>query len=538
MSRRSVARGAVIVAAAYIVSNLAGFVARSIINARFGTGDAQDAFRAAFIIPDLLFNLLAGGALASAFIPTYVAQLSLDQRPQAWRLAWIIALIVFIGLSVLAVVAAVLAPWLIAGIVAPKFSGPQVGLTAALMRIMLVSTVIFGVSGLLMGVLQSHDSFLAPAIAPSLYQLGIILGATALAPFGIAGLAVGVVLGAVLHLAIQIPALVRIMAKDRITAASLLSARSGQVASPAFASLWPHVQQILTRMPPRVLGLSAVQINNVVNTSLASATAGAVSAVNNAFAIMILPLAVIAQAIGTALFPAISAHAARGERAEFAQVCMRALGVILALSLPASLGLVLLGRPVIQILFQRGAFDAHSTEWVAWTLGWFGVGLTGHAILELVTRAFYALQDSVRPALLAVASMILNVMLSLILTRVFAALGWLPFSALALANSIATVLESVALLALLWRRTPELGASTLFRSLAKSAGATAVMGGVIVAWQALAGQGILASLAACIIGALTYLASMLALRSDEAQFVLKWLRRVPRAAPRQRSALS
>ena len=520
MQRRSVARGAAIVGAAYIVSNLTGFVARSIINARFGTGVEQDAFRAAFVIPDLLFNLLAGGALASAFIPTYVARLSAGERDHAWMLARTIALIVFVGLSILAGIAALLAPWLIGHIVVPQFAESQVTLTASLMRVMLISTVIFGVSGLLMGVLQSNDSFLAPAIAPSMYQLGMILGATVLSGLGIIGLAIGVVLGALLHLSVQVPALLKLAIGNWQTQ------QTDSQLPIANSVMSTDIRQVLTRMPPRVLGLSAVQINGLVNTSLASAIPGAVSAVNNAFAIMILPLAVIAQAIGTALFPAISAHAARGERAEFASSFTRALGVVVALSLPASIGLVLLGRPIIQVLFQRGAFNTQSTEWVAWTLGWFGIGLTGHAILELVTRAFYALKDSVQPAVLAVLSMILNVVLSLVLTRIFAALGWLPFSGLALANSIATMLEAVVLLVLLWRRTPELSASALFLSLAKSAGATLVMGSAIVGWQAVVGQGIIASLVAVVVGAAVYVAVALLLRSDEAVFVLRLARKV------------
>ena len=523
MQRRSVARGAVIVGAAYIVSNLTGFVARFIINARFGIGSEQDAFRAAFVIPDLLFNLLAGGALASAFIPTYVARLSAGQRDHAWALARTVALTVFVGLGMLVGIAALIAPWLIGHVVAPQFAESQVALTAMLMRIMLMSTVIFGVSGLLMGVLQSNDEFLAPAIAPSLYQLGMIFGATVLNTLGIVGLAVGVVLGALLHLGVQLPALRKVTGQ---WVTSVSGKPTTQLQLLTRFSLRSDVRQVLTRMPPRVLGLSAVQINGLVNTSLASAIPGAVSAVNNAFAIMILPLAVIAQAIGTALFPAISAHAARGERAEFAASFTHALSLVIALSLPASIGLVLLGLPIIRVLFQRGAFNIQSTQWVAWTLGWFGVGLTGHAILELVTRAFYALKDSVRPAALAVVSMILNVTLSLVLTRLFATLGWLPFSGLALANSIATVLEAVVLLVLLWRSTPELSAQALFLALAKSALATSVMGVVIVVWQVFMGQGIVASIAAIAMGAAVYFAVALMLHSDEVTFVLALLRRV------------
>ena len=530
MQRRSVARAAAIVGAAYILSNLAGFLARLIINARFGTGAEQDAFRAAFIIPDLLFSVLAGGALASAFIPTYVARLSHNQHAHAWRLAQIVALIVFAALGALAVIAGVLAPWLITTFVARQFSADQVALTASLMRIMLISTVIFGVSGLLMGVLQSNDAFLAPALAPTLYQLGMILGATLLAGMGVHGLAWGVVFGALMHLLVQLPALWRLASRDwRLTnpqSPVIPVPRTGTVngigdaienPKSEIGNLRADVSQILRMMPPRVLGLSAVQINALVTVSLASGIAGGVSAINNAFAIMILPLAVIAQAIGTALFPAISAHAAKGEHDQFAASFTQALCTSIALSAPASIGLIVLGRPIIRILFERGQFDAQSTDWVAFALAMYGAGLIGHAVLELVTRAFYALKDSLRPALFAVGSVLVNIVLSLLLMPAFASAGLLPFGALALANSIATALEALALYVLLVRREPRIRSRAIAATFFKSVIAAVLMGGVIIAWLALAGSGLVATLAAMAIGAAVYFGLSLLIKNDAVQ---------------------
>jgi putative peptidoglycan lipid II flippase len=514
MQRRSVARAAAIVGSAYIISNLAGFLARLLINARFGTGAEQDAFRAAFIIPDLLFGLLAGGALASAFIPTYVARLSHHQQAHAWRLAQIVALIVFFGLGVMALIAGFFAPQLIAGVVARQFSAEQVALTASLMRIMLISTVIFGVSGLLMGVLQSNDSFLAPALAPTLYQMGMVIGATLLAGLGVYGLAWGVVLGAMMHLLVQLPALLKVRRGERRVESKN---PSPSTPFPPPPSLRADVSQILRMMPPRVLGLSAVQINALVTVSLASGIAGGVSAINNAFAIMILPLAVIAQAIGTALFPAISAHAAKGEHDQFASSLTQAMCICIALSAPASIGLIVLGQPIIRILFQRGEFDAQSTQWVAFALAMYGVGLIGHATLELVTRAFYALKDSMRPAIFAVGSMIVNVALSLLLMPVFTAAGLLSFGALALANSIATSLEAILLYALLTRREGRIQSRPVARVFFKSIAAAVLMGVVLAAWLAVAGSGLIATLAAMGIGAGVYLGLSLLFKNEAAQ---------------------
>lgn len=522
MSGRSLARSAAYVGGFYVLSNITGFVARLLINARFGTGAEQDAFRAAFVIPDLLFNLLAGGALASAFIPVYVARLSAGQTEQAQRLTRAVARLVFLGLTALALVAGLFAPALISNVVARQFSPEQVALTASLMRIMLVSTVIFGVSGLLMGVLQSNGAFIAPALAPSLYQFGMILGATVLSGLGAHGLAVGVVLGSLLHLGIQIPTLRAISQ----TTPTVDPARHAQAAAhDGPRALREDIRQIVTLMPPRVLGLSAVQINNLVNTTLASGIAGGVSTFNNAFAIMILPLAVIGQAIGTVLFPSISAHAARGERDAFAQALTRALNAALMLSLPAVVGLVVLGQPLIRLLFERGAFDARSTEWVAFALAWLAIGLPAHAALELVTRAFYALKDSLRPALLAVVSMIINVALSLILFRLFAEIDWLPFGGLALANSIATLVEVLVLYALLVRREPRVRLRSTLVALGKGALAAMAMGIALIGWLALTGASTLATVSAMLIGAAVYFGAAFVLRSEEARFAMGVVRR-------------
>ncbi len=514
MQRRSIARAATIVGSAYILSNLAGFLARLIINARFGTGVEQDAFRAAFIIPDLLFSLLAGGALASAFIPTYIARLSQQQQAHAWRLAQVVALIVFFSLSAMAFIAGIFAPQLISTFVARQFNEAQVALTASLMRIMLISTVIFGVSGLLMGVLQSNDSFLAPALAPTLYQLGMIIGATLLAGLGVWGLAWGVVIGAMMHLIVQLPALLKVK-REAWREERINSPPSTLLPPPS--SLRTDVSQILRMMPPRVLGLSAVQINAMVTVSLASGTPGAVSAINNAFAIMILPLAVIAQAIGTALFPAISVHAAKGDHDKFAGSFTQALCISIALSAPASIGLIVLGQPIIRILFQRGEFDAQSTDWVAFALAMYGIGLVGHAVLELVTRAFYALKDSTRPAIFAAGSVIVNIALSLLLVRVFEAAGWLSFGGLALANSIATALEAIALYALLLRREPRIQSRVVAGVFFKSVLVAVLMGIVIVAWLGIAGSGLIATLAAMAIGAAVYFGLSLLIKNDAVQ---------------------
>ena len=506
-----------IVGIAYVLSNLTGLGQRIIVTSRFGTSIEYDAFNAAFRIPDLLFSLLAGGALASAFIPTFTARLSTNQQRSAWRLALAIGVLVPAFMTVIAIVSALLAPVIIKAIVAPGFDDAQVALTANLMRMMLVSTVIFAISGLIMGVLQSNQSFLAPAIAPSIYNLGIVFGALFLSSDGISGVAIGVVLGAVLHLVVQLPALIQLLRSKR--------PEELQSVAEAQPQLLADIRNVIRLMGPRVLGLGAVQINLIVTVSLASAMgAGAVSALNIAFATMILPQAAIAQAIATVLFPTISAHAARGENEAMARALARAINVVIALSTPAAIGLIMLGEPIIRLLFERNSFTTQSTTSVAFALAWYGVGLVGHSVLEVVTRGFYALHDTARPVILAVASMILNVVLSLLLVSYFRSIDLPPFGGLALANSLATGIETAILYALLAQRVPEMNLNQTLVAAVKSSLASVVMAVSIWVWLNLAGNSTLAALVAIAVGMAVYFGSAWLLASDETEYAITLVR--------------
>ncbi len=530
-------RAAVVVAVGLVVSNFTGFLARILIARAFGTGAENDAFRAAFRIPDLLYTVLAGGALASAFIPTFTTYLATGYPQRAWALARAVALRVFLVLGAVALGVMVLAPFIMRTGIVPGFAAEQADLTATLMRIMLISTIIFSVSGLLMGVLQSNGTFLAAAFAPSLYNVGMIIGATALSGLGIRGLAIGVVIGALLHLLVQLPALRRVLKETTTDDGRLTTDETAVVGSPT-SVVNADVSQILRMMGPRVLGLGAVQVNFIVNTRIASQMpTGAVSALDTAFAIMILPLAAIAQSIGTALFPQISKHAARGEKAEFAQAVTKALNVTLALSTPAALGLALLGEPLIRILFERGAFTAQSTHYVAVALAWFALGLIAHAALELIARAFYALKDSTRPALLSVLSMVLNVGLSFIFTRLFDQWGWLAFGGLALAMSLSTIVEVIVLFVLLERRFPEIALRPTGIALLKSLVATGVMGLAVLGWQRVAGMGDGATVVALVIAVGVYFVAATLLKLEAIQILREIVMRRLGRGPATRSSI-
>ncbi len=432
LDSKGIASAATLVILLFILSRGTGLLREMIIGARFGTSADLDAYLAAFRIPDLLFQLVAGGALGSAFIPTFAAAWTEDSQQQAWLLFSRVLNLLTLFLILLCGLAMLFAEPLVAGVIAPGFSVEQQRLTASLMRWMLASTVVFGASGLIMGALNAVQHFLLPAVAPVLYNCAIIAGAWLLAPaVGIHGLVIGVAAGAVLHLLVQLPALLRQNVRYR------LSLGAGDA----------KVREVARLMGPRVLGLLFVQLNFLVNTSLASGLPdGSLSALNYAWLLMLLPQGIFAQAVATVAFPTFSAQVAAGNRAQLLETLTGLLRLILFLSIPAAFLLYVLDEPFVEILFQRGRFDTASTQAVAYALRFFALGLVAHAVVEIVVRVFYALHDTATPVVVGVATMALNILLSLAL------IGRLSYGGLALANSIATALEMVVLLILLGRK--------------------------------------------------------------------------------------
>jgi putative peptidoglycan lipid II flippase len=431
-SARQIARAAGLVIFLFFLSRLAGLAREAIIGARFGTTAELDAYLAAFRVPDLLFQLVAGGALGSAFIPVFTGCLTRRDTPGAWRLFSAVTNLVLVILTALAVVAGLAAPWLVENLLAPGFSPPQQALTVDLMRWMLVSTVIFGVSGIVMGVLNSYQHFLLPALAPLIYNLSIIAGAWFLAPrLGVYGLVVGVVVGALLHLDIQMFGLWGVNAKY----------------IPTFGLRDPNVREVGRLMAPRVVGLAAVQVNFWVNTVLASSlAAGSISALNYAWLLMLLPQGIVAQGVATAAFPTFAALEARGKRKELREIVTATLRGVLFLSIPAAVGLLVWRVPLIRLLLERGAFTEESTALTSSALFFYSLGLVGHSVVEISARAFYALHDTRTPVAIGIGAMAGNVALSLALRDP------LGFSGLALANSIAVTVEMILMVMLLSRR--------------------------------------------------------------------------------------
>ncbi len=444
----------------FLVSRLLGLLRDVVIGAQFGTSGNYDAYVAAFRIPDIIYTLIAGGILVSAFVPTFTDYLAKEDRSGAWRLASAVINLVIVVLIGAAIIAALLAEPIVHYLLAPGFDPAAQALTVNLMRILLIPPIIFAVSGVVMGILYAHQSFWLPGLAPSMYNLGIIFGAIVLAPFlDVYGLAIGAIIGALLHLLVQVPGLRRV----NMQYSTRLAVRD------------PGVQEVMRLMLPRMFGVAVVQLNFLVETSLASLlTTGAVSALNYAWRVMLLPQGVVAQSVATAAFPTFADQYSRGQLPQLRSALSATVRSILFIAIPASIGLLVLSTPIVQLLFERGRFTETSTEFVAAALGAYALGLIGHSGVEILARAFYALHDTKTPVVLGIVSLLVNLIISLSLIHVLGVVG------LASANTIAALLEMTLLIVMIRRRLGGLDDRRLTSSTLKTILASMVMGAAVL----------------------------------------------------------
>lgn len=466
---RRIVRAASTVMVAFVLSSLLGLVRQILFSNAYGAGNELDAFNSANRVSETLFNLVAGGALSSAFIPVFTTLLTKGQNRQAWILASVMGNLIVLVLSFTGLLVALFAPQVVRYALAPGFTtNPELfATTVSLLRWMLPSAVIFALSGLIMSILNSHQVFFIPALSPAMYQVGLIFGVTILRPYGVYGLAWGVLIGAMGHLGLQIPSLLRLKGKYSFILGLNM----------------PAVREVIVLMLPRLLGVAVVQLNFWVNVNLASRmTEGSVAALSFGFALMLMVQVAIAQSVATASLPTFSAQVAGGQLDDLRTTLSSILRWLLMLSIPASLGLVLLSQPLVATLYQRGNFTAQDTQMVAWALIWYATGLVGHSIVEILARSFYALHDTKTPVLVGIATMSLNVILSFAFSAVFDQLGWMPLGGLALANSLATALEMFTLIILMSRRLNGLQGKSIWIGIFQAFAGALGMALVLIVW--------------------------------------------------------
>ncbi len=392
-----------IVAMGFLGSRLLGILRTVAIADAFGSSPELAAYNVAFRIPDLIFQVLAGATLGSAFIPVFARTFQREGGAKAWALANNVLTIVTVATAALCMAAFVAAPWLVPW-TAPGLGtdlGRHAELTdkaVSLTRLMLLSPLLFAISGMVTGILNGRQRFLLSALAPMLYNLAIIGGAVFLSGrWGVEGLAVGVVAGAALHLLVQVPGLFR----------------EGMRIRPSLKLDDAPTREVGKLMGPRAIGLAAAQLNFFITTYFASKIDS--SAINNltfAWTIAILPLGLFGMAIATAVFPRLAEHIASDDLAAMTTTISRAARIIMFTTVPAALGLGLIARPATTLLLQRGEFGAADTAVVASALVFYCIAIVPLAGIEIHSRGFYAMGDTRTPVGLAVFAVGVNLLLS------------------------------------------------------------------------------------------------------------------------------
>ncbi|MDZ7844764.1 MAG: murein biosynthesis integral membrane protein MurJ [Anaerolineales bacterium] len=455
---KHIARSSLIIAVFFGLEKVLGFLRQVLVARSFKLSPELDAFNAANNIPDLLFALISGGALAMAFIPVLTEYREAKGQKETWSLFSQITNLVFLttaGLSLLVALSArKLVTWNIG--IAPGFDPEMQTLVTSLMRLNLIATILFSLGGLAIAGLQSHQHFLLPALAPSLYDIGSLLGILILAPekgytlgpitlpalgMGVYGLVYGVVLGAALFLIIQVPGLMKFRFQW----------------TPKLNWHHPGVQKVIHLMAPRILTVFFIQLIFISQDNLASRLAtGSVTALVYGWLFMQVPETLIGTSLGTALLPTLAEQITRGDKDKFQATLGKIIRVILSLTIPGAVFLTLGLAPVIRIL----DFDSAGQNLVLWTARAFLAGLIGHSLLEVAARTFYAQKNARIPLFASGITLVVFLGLGVVLAPRLGAPG------IGLANSTAFSLEAVILFGIHYRRFPRIpGLSrTLFRA--------------------------------------------------------------------------
>jgi len=460
LQRSRIGKATLVLTSAFIASRVLGLLRTSLFAFVFGTSSTSDAYLQAFLVPDLIFNIIAGGALLSAFIPVFTNYMTSKHDEQgAWHIASSSLNLAIAVMSVFSLFSIIFAPALVPLYNPGLHDAVELNLITSLTRIMLLQSVALGAGVIVTSVLNAKQDFRLPAIGTVLYNVGLIAG---LLPgvafmllgqhndqFAIYAATWGVVLGAVLQIAIQIPGLRKV----------------GMHYSFTFDWRHPGVLQIAHQMVPRVINAAMLYISIFVDRGLiqlmlvimgTASVDGLITQYYQAFQLILLPLGIFGMAVSTAAFPTLAENVARERMDRVRSTILETLRSILFMSIPSSVGLIVLGFPIIQVLLEHGHYSLQEAQSTVVPLAFFALGLTGLAAVEILTRAFYALRDSLTPVIVSVSQFGIKIVLSLILINAAIWGAQWGLGALALSTSIAGLLEAVALCWLLQRRLGDL----------------------------------------------------------------------------------
>ncbi|TDT50814.1 murein biosynthesis integral membrane protein MurJ [Fonticella tunisiensis] len=441
------------------LSRILGFV-REMITARvFGSNYVTDAFFAAFTIPDVLFDLLISGALSSGFMPVFNSYLAEEDEEGAWNAANTFITVSMIFIIVFNLLGMVFARYLVP-FVAAGMTDNQEGfkLTVKLTRIMFSAVTFTVLAGLIRGILNSYKRFTIPSLGPMLYNVGIILGALLLGrKFGIYGMAVGVVAGAILNVAVQLPEFLAFGKRFRL---ELNTKNAGY-------------RRMLRLMGPAIIGLALARLNLVVNQNIASfLDDGSITALRYAQRIMMLPIGIFGASISTTIFPEMSMHIAKKEIEEFKDTLLNGLKTLMFIIIPATAGIMAISEPVVRLLFKSGKFMEQDVKVTAFALSFYAIGIIGQSAVPIIIRGFYAIQDTKTPVKVGAIAFAANVILNLI----FVKFSNLAIGGIAFSSSLTSILQMILLYKLLARRFDGLRTKELMISTSKATIASIIMG--------------------------------------------------------------
>lgn len=457
------ARSAGLFGLATIASRILGLIRDQVLAFYFGAGDANDAYRVASRIPNLVRDLFAEGAMSAAFVPTFTRELALHGRERAWRLASSVINALLLVTGAIVVAGVVFAEPLVRLYAADFADVPgKLELTIYLTRIVFPFLTLVAVAAALMGMLNSLGHFFVPALSPAMFNVAIVVMSLALIPIApaiglqpITIVAIATLVGGLGQLAIQWPPLTREGFRYR----AILDLKD------------EGLHRVLLLMGPGTIGMAATQINVFVNTVLATGEGtGAVSWLDFAFRLMYLPIGLFGVSIATAATPAISRMVADQDFARIRSTLANALGLMMFLNVPATVGLIVLAHPIVAVIFERGEFTAADTAATAAALQFYAIGLVGYSIVRIISPTFYALQRSRVPVMVSAGSVVVNVALNLALVRV------MGYRGLALGTSITAVVNATVQLLLLRREINGLEGGRIAASLGRVIVASAVMG--------------------------------------------------------------
>jgi len=454
-SNGMIVSAALLLGVSSLLSRVVGLFRDRVFTSLFGAGDTFDSFVVAFRIPDLIFNLVVIGALSAAFIPIFTEKMVTGKKGEedAHRFALSILHLMGIGIGILSACFALFAPQVIP-LIAPGFSGEKLDMTIMLSRIMALQPILLCISFVFSGILNSYKRFFAYALAPILYNFGIIAGAMYLVPIlGVAGLGWGVVLGALLHAGVQFPSVLRVGFHWR----------------PVLISSSKDLLNIWRMMLPRVFGLAAQQTNLFIVTIIGSGLlSGSIAAFHLANNVQYIPIGIFGIAFAQAAFPTLSEQFARKKRADFRHTITKSFRYIMFFVIPVSALFYLLRSQMIRVLFGHGAFNWADTTVTYETFGFLVISIFAQATIPLLTRAFYAQQNTKIPVLISLGSIALNTALAFPFARMYGIQG------LAIAFSVATIVQLAVLLGILHIRLDGFDDKKVIISISKMVAATMV----------------------------------------------------------------